>query len=102
MNLLRMDGAALAFYFLCAFGLAYILGFAKITLALRANLDTHGGTFGAWCADLLECPACLGFWIGLSVGWLDRHSFAWAVQLALATTASNLLLALWSGLVDRK
>jgi hypothetical protein len=48
------------------FGLCYVVGHAKITLKLRMKLFSKV----EWLVDLLECPACLGFWLGLFEAWL--------------------------------
>lgn len=89
-------------YVFAAFGFAAIAGHSKITLPFREGMERLGRRFAParWALDLIECPMCLGFWEGLFVGsalfgWTSR-----AVVMALATSASNLLLARLAGLVD--
>lgn len=122
---------SLLLYALAAFGLAYIIGHAKISLPFRLLLepDEDPGFRGGndehtppyvktafrdslrwWLLLLLECPACLGFWIGLIYGWVAAPDFGFGVvsragaafQLALFTCASNLLLTRAAALVEAK
>lgn len=98
----------LLLYFLAAFGFAFIVGHSKISLAFREWLAARGA-LGEWLASLLECPACLGFWIGIAAVFtgvihvpLDvpfgPKWFA-ALLFACATSGSNLLASKWVGLV---
>lgn len=90
-------------YFLAAFGFAFIVGHSWISLAFRewAALSEKG----LWFAKLLECPACLGFWIGLAAVLTGTVSVPFgprwfaAIVLACATSGSNLLCSKWVGLV---
>jgi hypothetical protein len=86
-------------YYLAAFGLAYIIGHAKITYRLRAR-GVAMGAAGKLVVELLECPACLGFWIGLAAGYFNVVSFAATWVLALTTCAVNLIAARFAGLTD--
>lgn len=135
---------ALLFYFLAAFGFAFIVGHSKISLLMRellagipeeqvfnTALPEQGALtvrsivrpaipplipfFGPWLAALLECPACMGWWIGLSAGtfapdffWhaapgitmsADLAHLSTVLIVALATSASNLLFSKFIGLV---
>lgn len=91
-------------YFLAAFGFAFIVGHSKISLAFREWLAARGGLF-LWFAQLLECPACLGFWIGLVAVLTSTVTVPFgprwfaAMVLACATSGSNLLASKWVGLV---
>lgn len=49
---------------LACFGLAFAAGHAHISLAPRRWLAKRG-FLGRWIVELVECPACLGFWLGL-------------------------------------
>lgn len=77
----------LLFYVFASFGVAFVLGYSKITLPLRQALawaselhlagdkiedaDVQGYSkpvrwLAGWTLALLECPACLAFWIGVA------------------------------------
>lgn len=118
-------------YALAAFGFAYIVGHAKISLPIRLAIEpdppkrvsddegssirrvktreTFSDSLRWWLLMLIECPACVGFWVGLlSFGRLFTPAieggvsgrWAGAFQLALFTCASNLLLAKLAGLME--
>jgi len=66
------------FYAFAAFGLAYIVGHATITKVIRERLYDMGAEFEIVTApmwirrrfvDLLECPACFGFWTGIAASF---------------------------------
>lgn len=60
----------LLIYTLAAFGFAYVIGHAKISLPIRTLLqpeESDKSLFAVlrwWILMLLECPACVGFWLG--------------------------------------
>lgn len=89
-------------YLLAAFGLAYIVGHAKISLVPRLLL---GGSLhaeppvkplvpvvGPFLVDLAECPACFGFWVGLVYALAVGGGFGDALWLGCLTSGSNFLL----------
>jgi len=103
-------------YFAAAFGLAYILGHAKISFGLRVLLGGIPGTpgrgldgsttpavpeirplipvVGPFLAELLECLACSGFWIGVASSFwlpmvLGSNPVAWSVIMGCATSGMN-------------
>lgn len=83
----------LVFYVVAAFGFAYIVGHAVVSRSIREALWEAGevAPIVRWLVALVECPACLGFWVGLFVGLY----LGWgpsALALALFTSGSNLLL----------
>lgn len=109
----------LVLYLLGAFGFAYIAGHSAISLPTRTWLGgipaqyepVEGkaprvvryavpgalGSFGEFLVALVECPACLGFWIGLASGnflpvpgWLPP--WGWVIWCGLLTSGSNFLL----------
>lgn len=96
----------LIFYTLSTFGLAYILGHSVITKNTREALFALGSTFPPlrWFVLLLECPACLGFWIGLVAGLLIseaegvRYLLA-AFAFACYTAGANFVLGKLTGLM---
>lgn len=96
-------------YLLAAFGLAYIAGHSKISITPRLIL---GGSktieppipplipgFGPFVVDLIECPACLGFWEGLVYGWVMRGQFLDGLWLGCVTSGSNFLLGRLTNLI---
>ncbi len=103
--------AAVAFYAytIAAFGLAYVVGQAAISKRPRDWLAGLNRV-GQFIVELLECPACFGFWTGAlveSVGlWpqsIPGHA-PWVARILYAglyTSASNLILAIATGIVAR-
>lgn len=119
-------------YLLAAFGLAFIVGYAKISLPLRTWLvrekyqrwspalevyqwyDSRFVELRRWLVDLLQCPACLGFWIGatfaladpwvlgaaVALGVSHLPVFVTALLLGLVTTASNFILGVITRLIE--
>ena len=92
-------------FFVSAFGLAYIVGHSKISLPLRTLV---GGTpsgapplfpGAAMLIEMLECPACFGFWIGLVYGSGREGTFRGAVLWGLATSGVNFALGRWTKLL---
>lgn len=104
-------------YFLAQFGFAYIVGFAKISelprylLAPPTRIMVSGNEAPApglvnrirwWLIQLVECPACLGFWTGAiggrflldGVGVAAPFSTPWLLFIffGCATAGSNFLL----------
>lgn len=89
------------FYFLAAFGVAYVLAAAYITLPFREWLAKQG-TLAAWLLLLLECPACTGWhlgWLSIAFGIVELpRTLFYGLVLAFATAAVNLILARIAGL----
>lgn len=93
-----------AVYVVAAFGLAYIVGHARITFPFRLVLGGDETTkpavpvLGPFFIEMLECPACFGFWEGLLAGalWVPGpktlSAFAWCVALGCATSGTNFIL----------
>lgn len=52
----------LLYYTVSTFGLCYVVGHSAISLPARTRLASAGHVR---LVQLLECPACLGFWVGL-------------------------------------
>lgn len=52
----------LLYYTVAVFGLCYVVGHSGISLGVRTRL---AGAGHVRLVQLLECPACLGFWAGL-------------------------------------
>lgn len=116
------------YYLLAAFGLAYIVGFARISLRFRTWLGgtpakppnplaiggaaAQGtpavpgklGPFGDFICEMLECPACFGFWIGFVSAiagmpcgapepFPPYHGITWPITLGCITSGSNFILS---------
>lgn len=95
---------ALAVYTLAAFGLAFVLGFAEITVAARDWLMKKGVVL-QWFVKLLECPACVGFHIGLWYALVASPEFmvtlkGGPVELAFFTAATNFVIGRSTGLIQ--
>jgi hypothetical protein len=70
---------ALFVFTFSAFGLAYVLGHSMITKAVREYLFDLAESYfppAKWLVLLVECPACLGFWIGFVSGLLGPTGYA--------------------------
>ena len=109
----------LILYVFASFGLAFALGYGKISLPLRTLLEKfsepptyHWGrrliAFAArWLLALLECPACLAFWFGIGavftpIMYFIPYNFHWmflALFLGFGNMGAVLTLGLWSGLI---
>lgn len=115
-------------FWLASFGFAFVVGHSKISLPLRQWLggwvessavpdvssgEVHGHitthrpavpVLGPFLVALAECPGCLGWWLGaaaVSTGLVSLPFSFWVsvAVCAFATSAVNLLLARWVGLV---
>jgi hypothetical protein len=101
----------LVVYTISAFGLAFAVGFGRISLPFRRWLEPKtivgsGDAFRQMLLYLLECPACLGFWIGLGASFfvqLDDNRLSLRMGAALLTafytSGSNFILGRVSGLI---
>lgn len=117
----------LLMFFLASFGFAFVVGHSKISLPFRqwlggwvegsavpdvasgeviGHVVTHKAALpgGAFAVALLECPGCLGWWLGAAAALVGLVSlpFSFWVSVAVcafATSAVNLLLAKLVGLV---
>lgn len=91
-------------YTIAAFGLAYIVGHSAISRPLRLALWDVGGPFLKFIVTLLECPACFGFWIGLTTGGvivaLDLMPWPALLAFPFYTTGMNFLLGRATGLIS--
>jgi hypothetical protein len=90
---------SLLFYTVAVFGLCYILGHAKISLRARVVAADFGG-LALWLVELVECPACLGTWLGFAAGflWPSLVPFGYApVMLALWTCGTGYILGRSTG-----
>lgn len=117
-------------YILTAFGLAFVVGYAKISLPFREWLTAQVEVRDAlgfyskreprfvgvrrWLLELLQCPACLGVWVGGVFALVDPAFFGAASALGLnhlpvevlslvfglATAASNFILGALTGLIE--
>jgi hypothetical protein len=114
----------LLFFLAGAFGLAYIVGHSTISLPFRRWLggtpelpptETSPGMpavpgalgpVGDFLCEMLECPACFGFWIGLvggsalffdAVPWPQR--LGWSFWLGCVTSGHNFMMGRWTRLI---
>ena len=96
-----IDAHTLVVLAAAAFGLAYVVGHARISDGLRDWIASVPGGPAQWTVKLLECPGCVGWWTGFA--WALARGMGWrmAVLLGFATCGSNTFLALQCGLVRR-
>lgn len=91
----------LLIYTVAIFGVAYVCGHSAISLSIREWIATT--RFGFVLA-LIECPACLSWWLGLGVGlagppgYLADLSSMPAFVLAFYSAGSSYILARLTGL----
>lgn len=90
-------------YMVAAFGFAYIVGRSRISYPIRLAVNLIGSWPNPvwrplrWFVILIECPACLGFWIGgaaayrFDVSLIGLNAISSAVIAGCFTSASNLL-----------
>lgn len=57
---------------------------------------------GPWVASLLECPMCLGFWVGVAASfWLPvlvpMNPVLWSLIVGCATSGANFCILHFSG-----
>lgn len=85
--------------FLFHFGLAYVLAASKISLPFRALLATWAEfKYMLWpvakfVLALIECPACFGFWSGLTAGYMTSQSWVLAFKSAFMVCGFNYIAA---------
>ena len=107
-------------YSAAAFGLAYIVGHSKISLAFRKAMmpnpparmlalppaeleattedEMYAELSGIdkarfWLVTFIECPACGGFWVGLAAGFWLMPPFLDGLLLARHSSLLPLVLA---------
>lgn len=91
-------------YCFFSLGLSYVLGFSKLSKPVRDALGRSPITLVL--ALLVECPGCLGFWIGVAAVMLHfaplpiEVTIPNAIFFGLFTSGINLFLALRSGLIE--
>lgn len=91
---------------IAAFGLAYVIGHSKITLPLRAWIDPGMPISSLWRAfrmfvvTLLECPACLGFWIGVFFALYSGFDLRTILVVGFYVAATNFIIGRMTGLIE--
>lgn len=104
---------SLTFYSISVFGFCWVIGASKITLPPRNLLNNLAApttrqkplrVVSSFLLSLVECPACLGFWVGLVVGFQICAQLGQPRLLAIAlgfyTTGVNFLLGRATGLIE--
>lgn len=116
----------LIIYSIAAFGLAYIIGHAQITNFIRIffweycwfegmRVETGGRYPFRILVELMECPACLGWWIGFISGLVGLFTqyqdvqlihigppWIFPVILGLYTSGTNFILGRYTRLISPK
>jgi hypothetical protein len=93
LNLIQFIG-----YLGAGFGLAYIVGFATISLPLRTWLWGRPSAIVRFLVALIECPACFGFWYGLFL-WVVLNPFHLGSFWPLLTCGVNFYFGRQTGLI---
>ena len=75
---------------LVIFGLAWVIADSKISYPLREWV----GARSSFLLDLLECPACLSFWLGAASALLSGWGFVRSITFGFAATGCSLVLFL--------
>lgn len=97
-------------YTIAAFGFAYVAGHSLISVPVRrrifpegTSLETRVGKARAFVITLIECPACMGTWIGmltwLALAWAGLVDWRFFLVAGFYTAGSNYILARFSGLI---
>lgn len=94
----------LVVYLLATFGFCYAVGHSRISLPFR-ELMAKVYVLSPVLA-LIECPACLGWWVGAAAAATGRvpYSFGyldWGVW-PFATCGAHYLLAAWTGWINER
>lgn len=96
-------------YIFAGFGLAFIVGYSKISLPFRDLLDPHRDRsrfrrLRLFLLELIECAACAGFWIGAAFALCDPVAFhitsPWqSILVGAAFSGTNFILGRLTGLI---
>ena len=77
-------------------GLHYVVGAAAITHPVRAWMVAWGERAGRWVpgklVELVECPACFGFWYGLVASAAGMAPWSATARGALASALAGAVL----------
>lgn len=100
---------SLVFFTFAAFGLAYIVGHARISLPIRQwifpSRDGEGrvevllNQLRIMFVELIECPACFGFWIGFIGSVAVKNSFIASLCWGCYISGVNFLLGKLTSLI---
>jgi hypothetical protein len=92
-----MTPLSLFVHTLAAFGLAYVVGHSVITRSLREWIaGDESSRMRFYVITLLECPACLGFWMGLAYALAFEYH---PLLAALYVCGTNFIIGRATGLV---
>jgi len=89
MTLATFPAQQLILTLLAAYGFSWVMGYSHITLRARLWLARYHLNFPL---TLMECPGCLGWWLGGLVGLVYWLPGADIIILGFATSASNMVL----------
>jgi hypothetical protein len=51
-------------------GITLVINYSKYSLRFQNYLNQKSSIISHWLSDLLHCPFCLGFWVGVGEGFL--------------------------------
>ena len=96
-------------YIICLFGFCFIIGHSGITLKGRTWLAKRS----EYLTELIECPACLSWWVGLLIGGFNpayansligcsEVTHIAATAFALFSCGCSAIIGLATGLITHK
>ena len=101
---------ALLCFTVAVFGFVYVVGHSHASLPLRLALDpgelpkpaTNSWLLRRWALVLIECPACLGFWVGLGafLAGLAPRCFSGGLVCGLYCCGAGFILGRLTGITQ--
>jgi hypothetical protein len=73
-------------------GAAWIIADSRASRSFRSWVVEKWGEEGLWI-KLLECPACLSFWLGVGAGGFMRMGFFGAIAFGIFACGISFILA---------
>lgn len=95
-----------ALYLMAVLGFVYVIGQSRISLPFRimlaGNEASRAFAFRQWLVNLVECPSCASFWVGLLGGpWLlsIEQPLANPLYVAFASVGATFVVGGFLGIV---
>jgi len=71
----------LLYFVLCAYGMTQILVYGNIFSYLREKVEEKS----EWLGELVNCPMCTGFWIGLFLAGINEYTELFTFDINIVT-----------------